>query len=341
MSAKIKKILVMRFSSIGDIVLTTPVVRCLKMQLGAEVHFLTKKGFEKILLNNPNIDRVFSIEKKVSEIIEDLKAGNYDYVIDLHNNIRTWQVKNALGVKSYSFDKLNFEKWLIVNLKINRLPNTHIVDRYLATVKELGVVNDGQGLDYFIPKEDEVDIPKFFKEHFSSKGAPQYFEQKNEKIVPYIAFVIGAAHATKRLPVEKIIEICSGLNLPIFLLGGKEDKIIGDAIVMKSTHYVFNFCGILNLNQSASLVKQAHKVITHDTGLMHIAAAFNKNIIAVWGNTIPEFGMTAYTEAVDNFEVKGLNCRPCSKIGHQECPKGHFDCMKKQDSEAIILSTNK
>jgi ADP-heptose:LPS heptosyltransferase len=341
MSHKIKKILVIRFSSIGDIVLTTPVVRCLKKQLGAEVHFLTKKGFEKILLNNPNIDRVFSIEKKVSEIIEALKAEHYDYVIDLHNNIRSWQVKNALGVKSFSFDKLNFEKWLIVNLKINRLPHTHIVDRYLATVKDLGVVNDGQGLDYFIPKEDEVDVMQFLRGNSMRELPPQYFDLKNEKIVPYIAFVIGAAHATKRLPVEKIIEICNGLKLPVLLLGGKEDKAIGDAIVIKSTHYTFNFCGILNLNQSASLVKQAHKVITHDTGLMHIAAAFHKNIIAIWGNTIPEFGMTAYSQSVENFEVGELKCRPCSKIGHQKCPKGHFDCMNKQDSEAIILSLNK
>jgi ADP-heptose:LPS heptosyltransferase len=336
-----KKILIIRFSSIGDIVLTTPVVRCLKKQLGAEVHFLTKKGFEKILLNNPNIDRVFSIEKKISEIIHSLKAEHYDCVIDLHKNLRSWQVKNALGVKSYSFDKLNFEKWLMVNFKINRLPHTLIVDRYLDTVKDLGVVNDGQGLDYFIPKQDEVDVVQFLKENFTRELPPQYFDPKSENILPYLAFVIGAAHATKRLPVDKIVEICNGLNLPVLLIGGKEDKETGDAIAMKSTHYVFNFCGMLNLNQSASVVKQAYKVITHDTGLMHIAAAFHKDIIAVWGNTIPEFGMTAYTEGVENFEVKGLSCRPCSKIGHQKCPKGHFDCMRKQDSQSIILSTNK
>ena len=336
-----KKILVIRFSSIGDIVLTTPVVRCLKKQLGAEVHFLTKRGFEKILLNNPNIDRVFSIEKKISEIIKSLKLERYDYVIDLHNNLRSWQVKNALGVKSYSFDKLNFEKWLMVNLKINRLPHNHIVDRYLDTVKDLGARNDRQGLDYFIPKEDEIDVVKFLRENFTRELPPQYFDQKSENKLPYLAFVIGAAHATKRLSVDKIVEICNGLNLPVLLLGGKEDKANGDAIAMKSTHYVFNFCGMLNLNQSASAVKQARKVITHDTGLMHIAAAFDKKIISVWGNTIPEFGMTAYTNEVENFEVEGLSCRPCSKIGHQKCPKGHFDCMQKQDSKAIILSLNK
>jgi ADP-heptose:LPS heptosyltransferase len=247
----------------------------------------------------------------------------------------------TLGVKSYSFDKLNFEKWLMVNFKINRLPHTHIVDRYLATVKGLGVLNDGRGLDYFIPKEDEVDVVQFLSVNFRHELPSQYFEKKSKNKLSYLAFVIGAAHATKRLPVDKIVEICNGLNLPVFLLGGKEDKAIGDIIVIKSTHYVFNFCGMLNLNQSASVIKQAHKVITHDTGLMHIAAAFNKKIIAVWGNTIPEFGMTAYTRGVENFEVKGLKCRPCSKIGYQKCPKGHFNCMQKQDSKAIVSSTNK
>ena len=330
------KILIIRFSSIGDIVLITPVIRCLKLQLDAEVHFLTKKSFEKILAANPHVDRVWSIEKNVSEVITELKAVRYDCVIDLHNNLRSWQVTQALGVKTYRFDKLNWQKWLMVNFKINHLPNTHIVDRYLATVKDLGVVNDGKGLDYFIPKEDEIDVAQLMKEKFNGILSASLTEIPT----PYFAFVIGAAHATKRLPPDKIIEICNGLNLPVLLLGGKEDSAMGDLITSKSTHYVFNFCGKLNLNQSAWVVKQAHKVITHDTGLMHIAAAFHKQIISIWGNTIPEFGMNAYTDKVEVFEVVNLNCRPCSKIGYQKCPKGHFDCMNKQDSEAIILSAN-
>jgi ADP-heptose:LPS heptosyltransferase len=336
----VKKILIVRFSSIGDIVLTTPVVRCLKNQLGVEIHFLTKKSFEKIVMTNPYIDQVYSIEKKISDVIQSLQAERYDCIIDLHNNLRSWQVKKALGVRSYSFNKLNWRKWLVVKLKINRLPNTHIVDRYLDTIKHLGVINDGQGLDYFIPKEDEVDVSNLLKTQFSNKQAPQYFEEKSVLTQPYIAFVIGAAHATKRLPLEKIIGICNGLKLPVLLLGGQEDATSGDTITLKSTHYVYNFCGKLNLNQSASVVKQAHRVITHDTGLMHIAAAFHKKIISIWGNTIPEFGMTAYTEGVDIFEVKDLGCRPCSKIGFQECPKGHFRCMTNQDTEAIVSASN-
>jgi ADP-heptose:LPS heptosyltransferase len=336
------KILVIRFSSIGDIVLTTPVVRCLKEQLGAEVHFLTKRNFEKILLSNPHIDRVFSIEKRVSEVIELLKDEGYDAVIDLHGNLRTLQVKFALGVRSYTFDKLNFEKWLKVNLKINRLPHTHIVDRYLKTVEPFGVKNDGKGLDYFIPKEDEIDVISDKKFQISNFKFQENDLKTQTSNIKFIAFVIGAAHATKRLPTEKIIDICNQIALPIFLLGGKEDVERGELIISKSNGYVVNLCGKLNLNQSASVVRQAEKVITHDTGLMHIAAAFGKDIISVWGNTIPEFGMTPYlpTAGSQIIEVKDLSCRPCSKIGHDSCPKGHFKCMQMMDTLAVAEAVN-
>jgi ADP-heptose:LPS heptosyltransferase len=319
------KILIIRFSSIGDIVLTSPVVRCLKKQLGAEIHFLTKTNFEKILFANPYIDRVFSIEKHTNEVINDLKSMDYDCIIDLHNNLRTRQIKWALGIKSYSFNKLNIEKWLMVNLKINRLPSVHIVDRYLKTVEKLGVINDNLGLDYFIPNTDEIDFITW-KNPFQLRGGD------------FIAFVIGAAHPTKRLPTDKIIEICKGIEKPVLLLGGKEDSEVGQLIENQLVAKVLNLCGKLDLNQSASIVRQAYKVITHDTGLMHIAAAFKKKIISVWGNTIPEFGMTPYlpSEKSRIFEVKNLKCRPCSKIGFQECPKGHFECMVLQNIPEII-----
>ena len=331
------KILIIRFSSIGDIVLTTPVVRCLKQQTGAEIHYLTKKSFEKILLSNPYIDRVFSINKNISEIVEILKSMHYDCIIDLHKNLRTQQLKRALSTKSYAFDKLNVEKWLMVNFKINILPQKHIVDRYLATIAPLGVKNDNAGLDYFIPVEDEINIATMLP-HFTSNTN-----------TPYIAFVIGAAHATKRLPVEKIIAICNKIKHPILLLGGKEDAANGDLILSQSNSYILNLCGKLNLNQSASVVGQAHKIITHDTGLMHIAAAFRKDIISIWGNTVPEFGMYPYLPTSNGnaifkseiFEVKDLSCRPCSKIGFDKCPKGHFRCMNEINTEGVALAAHR
>ncbi len=315
-----QKILVIRFSSIGDIVLTSPVVRCLKQQLGAEIHFLCKTSFRTLLEVNPNIDKTYSIKKDVKEVIPALKAEHYDVIIDLHKNIRSLQVRSALGVKSYSFDKINLAKWLIVNFKINRLPDKHIVDRYLAATAILGVKNDGKGLDYFIPKDQEVDL----------NDLAQQFNF-GESLQKYTAFAIGAAHATKRLPQEKIIAICKSIKTPILLLGGPQEQETGSQVVTKSGSHVINTCGQMSLHQSASLVRQASEVISHDTGMMHIAAAFRKKIYSIWGNTIPEFGMYPYypsgTNHNTNIEVEGLSCRPCSKIGSEQCPKGHFRCM--------------
>ncbi|WP_299985038.1 glycosyltransferase family 9 protein [uncultured Pontibacter sp.] len=321
------KILILRFSSIGDIVLTTPVVRCIKQQVpDAEVHYCTKQGFRGILEPNPYIDKVHTLSGSLNELVQQLKAENFDFVVDLHNNLRTRIIKTRLGKPSKSFDKLNYEKWLIVNLKVNRLPDVHIVNRYLAAAAPLGIQDDGKGLDYFIPAADEVDI----------NSLPEPFRQG------YTAFAIGAQHYTKRLPTERIIELCADLKQPIILLGGKEDAATGDEIAAyiqaaddSQGTVIYNACGRYSLAGSASLVRQAKQVVSHDTGLMHIAAAFQKDIISVWGNTIPEFGMYPFRTRYKVLEVNGLPCRPCSKIGYSKCPKGHFRCMHDIDFSAI------
>lgn len=327
-----KKVLLIRFSSIGDIVLTTPVIRCLKLQTGAEIHYLTKASFQAVVAANPYIDKIHTIKKSPSEVLDVLRAESYDAIIDLHHNLRSARVRWAMPrIPSHVFFKLNFEKWLMVRLKINRLPHLHIVDRYLAAAAPLGVVNDQQGLDYFIPPEEEV-------------NAPEWLHQQGIDATHYVAFVIGAAHATKRLPIDKIADICRGIHSPVVLLGGPEDSEPGAAIASKAGAHVINACGKLRLNQSASMVKQAEKVITHDTGLMHIAAAFRKEIISVWGNTIPEFGMYPYYPEGEQhnttIEIKELKCRPCSKIGYASCPKGHFQCMNLIDALSVSELAN-
>ncbi len=312
--------MVLRFSSIGDIVLSSPVVRCLKRQINAEVHFLTKRQYEPILNPNPYIDRVFSFQKRVREVLPALKKEQYDWVIDLHHNLRSQRVKLSLYRPSRSFDKLNFEKWLLVNFKLNWLPGQSIVHRYMDTLGHLGVEYDGQGLDFFIPQDQEVNPA-----------------QLSPGLVPegYVAFVIGATHATKRLPAAKIIEICRQLQTPVVLLGGSAEAEAGRRIASTAGAHVINLCGVLSLHQSASVVKQAAKVATHDTGLMHIAAALRKDIVSIWGNTVPEFGMYPfYPDGMNRstiIEMQDLPCRPCSKIGYKRCPKKHFRCMNALD----------
>jgi ADP-heptose:LPS heptosyltransferase len=221
-------------------------------------------------------------------------------------------------VLSRSFDKLNWQKWLLVKFKINQLPPVHIVDRYRAAAAPLGIRDDGGGLDYFIPASQEVEV---------AADLPSGFQ-----LGKYVAVAIGAQHATKRLPTDKLIELVARLApRPVVLLGGPEDESTGHIIELAATSLIFNGCGRFSLHQSASLLRQAQFVVSHDTGLMHIAAAFKKQIFSVWGNTVPQFGMYPYRTSFEALEVPGLACRPCSKIGFAQCPQGHFKCMRDQD----------
>ena len=315
------KFLIIRFSSIGDIVLTSPVIRCLKEQVpGAKVHFLTKQSYRSLLINNPYIDKVQVLDSSWDLMMHQLKQEDYDYIIDLHHNLRTLRIKKALPeVKHFSFDKLNLAKWLLTTFKINRLPDEHIVDRYLATLKSFSVVNDGKGLDFFVSEKDQLgdnDLPM-------------------SHMFGYVGVVIGAALATKKMPVHKLQSLCKDIQFPIVLLGGPEDQKAGDEIAKIDDIKIYNSCGKFSLGESAELVKKSKLVIAHDTGLLHIAAAFKKPVISIWGNTIPGFGMYPYygNDKVQQFisEVTDLRCRPCSKIGYKACPKGHFKCMERQD----------
>ncbi|MBW8332116.1 MAG: glycosyltransferase family 9 protein [Prolixibacteraceae bacterium] len=317
------KFLIIRFSSIGDIVLTSPVARCLKNQFPeAEIHYLTKKRNADLLQANPYIDKIQFLEDSLSKIIGELKTENYDYIIDLHNNLRSLRVKLGLKVKSFSFNKLNIRKLLLTLFKINILPKSHIVDRNLATLSTFGVSDDGKGLEHFISIDDEFPIDEL----------PENFRNG------YIAIVLAGTYATKRMPVEKYRTLISNTKFPFVLLGGKSERLIADRVLEWNTGNVVNFTGKLRINQSASLVKNARLVISNDTGLMHIAAAYHKKILSVWGNTAPELGMSPYMpgEGSEILEVKGLPCRPCSKLGYHKCPKKHFRCMNDLPEEQII-----
>ncbi len=327
-----KKVLILRFSSIGDIVLTTPVIRAIKTQLDdVEVHFCTKKQFSFVLESNPYIDKFHYLESDIKELGKKLQKENFDFVVDLHNNLRTRRLKKIINTESKSFPKINWEKWLIVNLKVDRLPNVHIVDRYMEAAAPLGIKNDALGLEYFIPDKDIVERDWLPETHRSE----------------YVAFAIGGTHKTKQLPLDRMIELCDKINKPIVLLGGKEDAEQGEKISdffdrkyekedfkepleeLGKKALIYNACGKFNFNQSASIVKGASYVFSHDTGMMHVAAAMNKNIFSIWGNTIPEFGMYPYRTKFTILEKKGLGCRPCSKLGYNKCPKGHFKCMNE------------
>lgn len=331
MDSTTKKILVIRFSSIGDIVLASPVFRCLKQQLPhAEIHFLTKLSMKAVTEANPYIDQFHYFNRNMSELVPVLMSQQFDYIIDLHKNFRSWLIQYQLKVPTYAYQKLSVQKWLLTKLGINLMPQKHITQRSLDSVAKLGIVNDEQGLDYFIPHGKGIkmtDIP-----------ASHQFG--------YIALVIGASYATKKMPIAKLQQLCAKITYPIILIGGKEDQAEGDEISSIDPIRIYNACGKFSLHESADLVRISKLVISHDTGLQYIACAFNKKVLAIWGGTSPKLAVEPYYGkqqllahadgiAYHNFIVPGLSCQPCSNYGKKKCPEGHFNCMQLQDTTSI------
>ncbi len=316
------KILCIRLKAIGDLVVTTPVYRALAEQLGAEVHVLAMALPAQMLLHNPHVAR--HIDYDQPGLVALLKREEYDLVVDLHCNLRSHKLRLQLGRPSLGYFKRNLDKKLL-SYGINRLGTEHIVHRYFRALAPLGVQYDGRGLDYF-PTAAELDAAT------SLPGLHQ----------PYLALVLAATHHTKRIPPQRAAEIVAESPHPVALLGGADvAHLAAEVEQLTPEGKTINLVDKLPLRVSIAVLAKAETVITPDTGLMHVAAALRKPIVAVWGNTAPSYGMypwlpQAMQERVAYAEVQGLSCHPCSRIGYASCPLGHFKCMHDQSPHHII-----
>jgi heptosyltransferase-2 len=320
------KILLIRFSSIGDIVLTSPVITALKQKYpSAQIHYLTKKVFLDILLHNPKIDKIWSYDSNLELIIQQLKKEKLDWIIDLHNNLRSRWLCLRLGLKTRRLHKENWNKWKMVNLK-SKISIPHIVDRYLKTL-DFSIKNPIP-LEYYCGLNDENHAIQLLKKHQIDKN--------------YWVIVLSATHFTKKWLKEYFVELIQSLDKKIILLGGKteikESQWIENQLI--NNNHCINLCGKTSLNQSAAIIKNSEFVITHDTGLMHIACAYQKKMIILWGNTLPEMGFAPYQNPNALNISLDLPCKPCSKLGRKKCPKSHFHCMKNITPK-MVLETSK
>jgi ADP-heptose:LPS heptosyltransferase len=317
------KILVIRFSSIGDIVLTTPVLRALSQQLDGpvEIHYLTKKSYATLLEANPYVHQVHAIERTVQEVLPTLEAIGFDYIIDLHSNIRSRVVKRKLGSLSFTVSKCNWAKWLLVQWGIRRKPIPHIVDRYMDTLRAFSCQSDGKGLDYFLPADTMVT------------------DQMQDAIrCPYMIAALGATHLGKRLNAAQWINILNPITQPVVLIGGKDEIELAQAIVKACTKEMINLCGGLSLHQSAWIISHSQMVVSGDTGMMHVAAALKKDIVSLWGCTSPELGMSPYLPGTHSVIIEPRNRakRPCSKLGDR-CKYGTDSrCIQQLDVQEMI-----
>ena len=309
------KILVIRFSSIGDIILTTPVVRCLKLQTNAKVHYLTKKKYKSLLYSNDYIDQLFLLDNNFNSLLKQLEYECYDYVIDLHNNLRTKYLKLKLNVKAYSLSKDIIKRFLLINFGANLL-NNHVVERYFKTIKFLNITDDNKGIDFTLNKEEIIDYN---------------FKQD------YLAWCIGGTYNQKKLSVNQIKEVVEKINIPVVFLGGDKEAFYAQEVVRVSKHQkLVNFCGKLSINQSAYIIKYSKLFLTNDTGLMHIATSFKVPILSFWGCTKPSLGFYTFQPKMLSKNIVAKNStRPCSRHGNY-CRYYKEGCVKTIAPQKIV-----
>ncbi|MBQ1409428.1 MAG: glycosyltransferase family 9 protein [Bacteroidales bacterium] len=323
------KILVTRLSSIGDVVLTTPVLRCLKTQIEVcKLHLISKKICCQLLQGNPYIDRIIEYDGgKDQESM--LREEHYDYIVDLHNNHRTRRLRRQLHVRSLVYRKENFGKFMLVLTKWDIMSGRHVVDRYFDAVKSLGVTNDSKGLELSNFPLNHLNTQTFKHSNIVGRadGTPQTLNHS------YVVIACGAQHETKRIPPEKIAYLANGIEKSVVLVGDNSDRQRMERVELGDN--VLNLCGMTSLQESAAIVSKADAVVTSDSAMMHVAAAYHRKVIAIWGCTSPRFGFWAYgTEHID-VVPQSLRCWPCRRMGTNRCPKGHFNCMINHDYDEI------
>ena len=325
------KALVICGPSIGDVVFATPIIRALKVQLDeVELHILADLSSAFTLDENPYVDNIHFSNSSIWKDYHRIKSEKFDIVVNLSEDRKSKYLAFLLNGKTYALNSIRLKQWLMINLKIDQLPNDHLVDRMFEGLSGLQIKPDELGLDYFIPDKDKV----------AKEWLPKAFWEG------YVVFCINASHNTRKLTVSRMIELCDKINKPIVLLGSKEDADTGETISkffnqpasvgyekgllqLNKRTIVHNACGKFNHNQMASVVKQSRAIFTFDNDFIPIASAFKKEIFGLWGNTVLLFGRYPYRTKFTVLENNKTSCRPCSSSGFSKCPKGHFNCMNQ------------
>jgi lipopolysaccharide heptosyltransferase II len=313
-------ILIIRLSSLGDIVLTFPLVLALREKYpSAQIDFVVKKEYREVLEFCPGISNVFALDTAVGRsgldaLRNTFRKNPYSHVLDLHNNFRSRILRRGVGEHLSIINKRTLQRWLLVKFKLNLLKNApDVVGRYFETANALGVVDSGNAPNISIGSSRD---PKL------------------------VAVAPGARHWNKRWPKENFIEVARKLladGYKIELYGSADERTLAEEIsIALASDRVTNLAGELSIKESTEHLSHASLAITNDSGLMHIANALDMPTISIFGPTIREFGFMPRGENAIVVQNDGLSCRPCTAIGREDCPKGHFRCMKEITTEIVL-----
>lgn len=311
-----KKILIIRLSSLGDVILATGMPKLIKEKYpGTRVDFISQNPFADVLRNNSNIDNLYIYSKK-SGVITDrrgreikLNPDDYSFVYDLQKNRHSKRISSKINASVKRIKKNNFKKFLLVRFKINLLSDfKHVFKKYA----EVAGIKNISADDYKLEINYDCKMP---------------YNSGKKRLA---AIAPGAKHFTKRFPYEKFVEIGEMLRyeygFDIVLLGSKDETEVCSKISDALSFSVVDMSGKTSILESTALIDDSDLLMCNDSALMHIGSAVGTPLIAIFGSTSEEFGFFPLGGKSLVLQ-KDLPCRPCTHIGRAECPKGHFDCM--------------
>ncbi len=323
------KILIIRFSSIGDIVLTNPVVRFLRKQFpGARIDFVTKKEHAELVRWNPDLSNVIlfdpASEGALAGLRRKIRETRYDLIVDLHNSVRSRMLRTFSGARKVRvIRKQIIRRFLLVAFGKNLYKNPRsVTDRYCDTVRRFG------------DPDPVVEFP--LPDDIVGTATGRLTAGKFTSTDRLVGFAPSAMHFTKRWPMDRFVKLGIALatsdRVKIVILGSAADaEYCADIAQLINSgagaHCAEHLAGKLSISESAVIAGLCGVFVTNDTGLMHLAAARGAKVVAIFGSTVREFGFSPQGEGHVVMESRGLECRPCSHIGRSRCPKGHFRCM--------------
>lgn len=315
-------ILAIRFSSIGDILLTTPLLRALRARHpDARIVMLTKSAFAPLLTENPRLDAVRTLgpEESLWAVARRLRAERFTHVLDLHGSLRSGALRLMVPARWSGYEHYRAERRRLLRDRRDTYPREiPVAERYFDAVRELGVAPDGGPPEFFLREEAAEQARRWRRE--AGIGAER----------AYVALAPGAAHATKRWPVEYYRSLAAeltGAGNDLVLVGGPEDREIAEQVAAAAGARAAVAAGRFDLQGTGALLRDARALVSGDTGMMHMATGVGTPVVALFGPTVRAFGFFPYQGRAVVLE-RDLECRPCSAHGGENCPLGHHRCLR-------------
>lgn len=337
------KTLIIRFSSVGDIVLSSPLVRGVRRRFPqSQIDYVTRAEYAQLVKFNPNLNLTYEFDASkgfdgLRALKRVLRTEGYDLIIDIHNSLRSRFLRSIREVEQIvRFDKRIWERSVLVKFKKNLYKDVvSVADRYLEPLSKLGIEPDGKGLELHIPDEILFGV---------SSSIAKLRLARFEKV---IGLCPTSRHFTKRWPAGSYARLgqllVQRLNAKILIFGGPDEVYQTSEIAQAIESWAgperaTNFSGQTSLLETAAAMEYCDVLITNDSGLMHVAAAMKKNVVAIFGSTVREFGFFPVGTRSVVLERAGLYCRPCSHIGRASCPEGHLRCLTEIGEDEVYAA---